>query len=73
MFHADSRGLVSKNFRGSSYQKKTTGSARVSRLSLRFLWLLPMHLNILADHNFQILYSTNDLPMILLLLSKVLA
>ena len=42
-------------------------------LSLRFLWLLPMHLNILADHNFQILYSTNDLPMILLLLNKVLA
>ena len=54
-------------------RKKTTGSARVSRLSFRFLWLLPMHLNILADHNFQILYSTNDLPMILLLLSKVLA
>ena len=26
--------------------------------------LLPMHLNILAGHNFQILLSTNDLPIV---------
>ena len=38
VFHAGSRGLGSNNFRNSSYKEKTAGSARVSRLSFRFLW-----------------------------------
>ena len=38
-FHAGLRGLGSKNFRNSSYKEKTAGSARVSTLSFRFLWL----------------------------------
>ena len=37
IFHAGPRGLSSKNFRNSSYKEKTAGSARVSRLSFRFL------------------------------------
>ena len=39
VFHAGSRGLGSNNSRNSSYKEKTVGSARVSRLSFRFLWL----------------------------------
>ena len=39
VFHAGWHGLGSKNSRNSSYKEKTVGSARVSRLSLRFLWL----------------------------------
>ena len=39
VFHAGSRGLGSNNSRNSSYKEKTAGSARVSRLSFRFLWL----------------------------------
>ena len=37
IFHAGSRGLGSKNFRNSSYKEKAADSARVSRLSFRFL------------------------------------
>ena len=37
IFHAGLRRLSSKNFRNSSCKEKTTGSARVSRLSFRFL------------------------------------
>ena len=37
VFHAGSRGLGSSNSRNSSYKQKTAGSARVSRLSFRFL------------------------------------
>ena len=37
VFHAGSRGLGSNNSRNSSYKEKTAGSARVSRLSFRFL------------------------------------
>ena len=37
IFHAGSRRLGSNNFRNSSYKEKTDGSARVSRLSFRFL------------------------------------
>ena len=37
IFHAGSRGLGSNNFQNSSYKEKTAGSARVSRLSFRFL------------------------------------
>ena len=37
IFYAGSRGLGSNNFRSSSYKEKTAGSARVSRLSFRFL------------------------------------
>ena len=39
IFHAGWRGLSSNNFRNSSYKEKTARSARVSRLSFRFLWL----------------------------------
>ena len=39
IFHVGSPGLGSKNFRNSSYREKPAGSARVSRLSFRFLWL----------------------------------
>ena len=39
IFDAGSRRLGSNNFRNSSYKEKTTSSARVSRLSFRFLWL----------------------------------
>ena len=39
LFHPGSRRLGSKTFRHSSCKEKTTGSARVSRLSSRFLWL----------------------------------
>ena len=39
IFDAGSRRLGSNNFRNSSYKEKTTGSARVSRPSFRFLWL----------------------------------
>ena len=39
IFHAGLRRLSSKNFRNSSSKEKTTGSARVSRLSFRFLSL----------------------------------
>ena len=39
IFHADSRRMGSNNFRNSSYKEKTAGSARVSKLSFRFLWL----------------------------------
>ena len=37
VFHAGLRGLGSNNSRNSSYKEKTTGSARVYRLSFRFL------------------------------------
>ena len=37
LFHAGSRRLGSNNFRNSSYKEKTAGSARVCRLSYRFL------------------------------------
>ena len=37
VFHAGSRGLGSNNSRNSSYKEKMAGSARVSRLSFRFL------------------------------------
>ena len=37
IFHAGSRRLGSNNFRNSSYKEKTAGSARVSRISFRFL------------------------------------
>ena len=37
MFHGGSRRLGSNNFQNSSYKEKTTGWARVSRLSLRIL------------------------------------
>ena len=37
IFHAGLRGLGSNNFRNSSYKEKMAGSARVSRLSFRFL------------------------------------
>ena len=39
IFHAGSRRLGSNNFRDSSYRENTAGSARISRLSFRFLWL----------------------------------
>ena len=50
IIHTGSRRLGSSNFRNSSYKGKTTGSAHVSRLSSRFLWLwlkkqLSNHLN----------------------------
>ena len=37
VFHADSHELGSNNSRNSSYKEKTAGSARVSKLSFRFL------------------------------------
>ena len=37
IFHAGPRGLGSNNFPNSSYKEKVAGSARVSRLSFRFL------------------------------------
>ena len=37
IFHAGSHGIGSNNSRNSSYNEKTAGSARVSRLSFRFL------------------------------------
>ena len=37
IFHAGLRGLGSNNSRNSSYKEKAAGSARVSRLSFRFL------------------------------------
>ena len=37
IFDAGSRRLGSNNFQNSSYREKTTGSARVSRLSFCFL------------------------------------
>ena len=37
IFHADSHRRGSNNFRNSSYKEKTVGSARVSKLSFRFL------------------------------------
>ena len=37
VLHADSRGLGFDNSPNSSYKEKTAGSARVSRLSFRFL------------------------------------
>ena len=43
IFDAGSRRLGSNNFRNSSYKEKTAGSARVSRLSFRFLWLYFTH------------------------------
>ena len=39
IFDASSRRLGPNNFRDSSYKEKTAGSARVFRLSFRFLWL----------------------------------
>ena len=39
IFDAGSRRLGSNNFRSSSYKEKTDRTARVSRLSFRFLWL----------------------------------
>ena len=39
IFHAGLRGLGSNNFCNSSYKENTVGSALVSRLSFRFLWL----------------------------------
>ena len=38
-FHAGSPRLGSNNFRNSSYKEKTAGSAHVSRISFRILWL----------------------------------
>ena len=37
IFRAGSRRLGSNNYRNSSYKEKTAGSARISRLSFRFL------------------------------------
>ena len=37
IFHAGSRRLGSKNLRNSGYKRKTAGSARVFKLSFRFL------------------------------------
>ena len=39
IFHAGFGGLGSNDFRNSVFKEKTAGSARVSRLSFRFLWL----------------------------------
>ena len=39
IFDVGSRRQGSNSFRNSSYKEKTAGSARVSRLSFRFLWL----------------------------------
>ena len=39
IFHADLRGLGSRNIRNSSYKEKTAASGRVSRLSFCFLCL----------------------------------
>ena len=39
VFHSVSHRLGSNDSRNSSYKEKTAGSARVSRLSFRFLWL----------------------------------
>ena len=39
IFHAGSGRLGSNNFRYASYKEETAGSARVFRLSFRFLWL----------------------------------
>ena len=36
IFYAGLRGLGSNNFQNSSYKQKTTGSARVSRLSVSY-------------------------------------
>ena len=44
IFHAGSRRLVSNNFQNSSYKEKTAGSAHISRLSFRFLWLWLEHI-----------------------------
>ena len=49
ILHAGPRGLGSNNFRNSSYKEKTAGSARVSRLSFRFLWLW-LYLNVPSSH-----------------------
>ena len=49
IFYAGSRGLGSNNFRNSSYKEKTAGSARVSRLSFRFLWLWLKSLQVKAE------------------------
>ena len=49
IFHAVSRRMGSNNFRKSSYKEKTAGSARVSRLSFRFLWLWSSLANILIS------------------------
>ena len=49
IFHAGSRRLGSNNFRNSSYKEKTAGSARVSRLSFRFLWLWLKSLQVKAE------------------------
>ena len=46
VFHTGSRRLGSNNSRNSSYKEKKPGSARVPRLSFRFLWLC-FHLHIL--------------------------
>ena len=40
IFDAGLRRLSSNNFRNSSYKEKTPGSACVSRLAFRFVWLL---------------------------------
>ena len=37
VFHAGSRGMGSNSSRNSSYKEKTAGSARVFKLSFRFL------------------------------------
>ena len=39
IFHVGSRWLGFNNFQNSSYKKKAAGSACVSRLYFRFLWL----------------------------------
>ena len=40
IFDVGSRRLGSNNFRNSSFKEKMAGSARVSRLSFHFLWLI---------------------------------
>ena len=71
IFHADSRRMGSNNFRNSSYKEKTVGSARVSKLSFRFLWLwydqLWYHLFCLLFWSQS--YNNMDVPINVLLVS----
>ena len=61
IFHASSRRLSSNNFWNSRYKEKKAGSARVFRLSFRFLWLwlnlyvhlyYPWSISIVKDRRF---------------------
>ena len=70
ILHAGSRRLGSNNFRNSSYKEKTAGSARVSRLSFRFLWLWLKSLQVKAEAYLKPMLFCQDSELLIIFAKK---